>query len=36
VPSPRTYEPPPAEEAVQIVTRRFAPLFGDIIDLEVF
>ena len=35
VPSPRHYEPPPAEEAVRMVTRRFGPLFGAIIDLEV-
>jgi len=35
VPSPRLYEPPPAGEAVRMVTRRFGPLFGAIIDLEV-
>ena len=35
VPSPRLYEPPSVEQAEQIVSRRFEPLFGDIIDLEV-
>ncbi len=36
VPSPRSYEPPPAEEAARIVSRRFGPLFADIVDLEGF
>jgi exodeoxyribonuclease V gamma subunit len=35
VPSPRTYEPPPAEEAARMAARRFGPLFDDIISLEV-
>jgi exodeoxyribonuclease V gamma subunit len=35
VPSPRLYAPPPAQEAVRIVRRRFEPLFGDITGLEV-
>ena len=35
VPSPRSYEPPPAEEAARIAARRFGPLFDDIISLEV-
>ncbi len=35
VPSPRLYEPPPEEEAARIAARRFGPLFGDIISLEV-
>lgn len=35
VPSPRNYLPPGAEEAMQIVLRRFGPLFEDIISLEV-
>jgi exodeoxyribonuclease V gamma subunit len=34
VPSPRSYEPLPAAEAVKIVNRRFGPLFEDIIGLE--
>jgi hypothetical protein len=35
VPLPRTYEPPPAEEAARMAARRFGPLFDDIISLEV-
>lgn len=35
VPSPRLYAPPPVQEAVRIVVRRFEPLFGDITGLEV-
>ena len=35
VPSPRGYLPPDAEEAFQMVTRRFSPVFEDIISLEV-
>ena len=36
VPSPRSYEPPPASEAAGIAARRFGPLFADIIELEGF
>lgn len=35
VPSPRSYEPPPADEAARMAARRFGPLFDDIISLEV-
>lgn len=35
VPSPRLYEPPPAEEAALMAARRFGPLLGDIVSLEV-
>ena len=35
VPSPRLYKPPSIEQAVEIVSRRFEPFFGDIIDMEV-
>ena len=35
VPSPRSYLPPEAEEGFQMVTRRFSPVFEDIISLEV-
>ncbi len=35
VPSPRSYLPPDAEEAFQMVNRRFSPVFEDIISLEV-
>ncbi len=35
VPSPRGYLPPNANEAFQLVTRRFSPIFEDIIALEV-
>lgn len=35
VPSPRSYLPPGAEEAGQMVVRRFGPVFEDIISLEV-
>ncbi|MFO7951510.1 MAG: exodeoxyribonuclease V subunit gamma [Bacillota bacterium] len=36
VPSPRSYQPPPADEAEQIAMRRFGPLFEDIIEVEEF
>ncbi len=35
VPSPRSYLPPSADDALQIALRRFGPLFEDIISLEV-
>ncbi len=35
VPSPRSYPPPGAEEAKEMVARRFGPIFEDIISLEV-
>lgn len=35
VPSPRSYEPPLAEEAARMAARRFGPLFDDMISLEV-
>lgn len=35
VPEPRSYLPPEAEEARQMVVRRFGPVFEDIISLEV-
>ncbi len=35
VPSPRGYPPPGPEEALKMVTRRFSPIFEDIISLEV-
>jgi len=34
VPSPRTYQPPPAEEAAGITLQRFGPLLEDIISIE--
>ena len=36
VPSPRSYAPPPAEEAARLAARRFGPLFKDLIDMEGF
>ncbi len=36
VPSPRSYAPPPAEEAVRLAARRFGPLFKDLVDMEGF
>jgi len=35
VPSPRLYEPPSIDQAELFVSRRFEPLFRDLIDLEV-
>jgi len=35
VPSPRSFEPPPIEEAARMAARRFGPLFDDLISLEV-
>lgn len=35
VPTPRSYEPPSAEETARIAARRYGPLFDEIISLEV-